>query len=102
MITVLKINAQRSVRDSNVVDNGTDITDVQDNTPKSKKTKVTPNQPATRLQHETSIIEIDNLDDPLTERLNKTNPTADIKMFFTPVPRVLGQDKGRMQCKLCK
>ena len=90
-----------------VVDNGTDIADVQDDAPKSKKPKATaataatPGQTAT-LQHETLIIEIDDLDDPLTERLNKSSPTADIKTFFTPLPLVLGQNKMRMQCKLCE
>ena len=90
-----------------MVDNGTDIADVQDDAPKSKKPKATaataatPGQTAT-LQNETSIIEIDDLDDPLTEQLNKSSPTVDIKTFFTPLPLVLGQNKTRMQCKLCK
>ena len=85
-----------------VVDNGTSIAKVQDDTPKSKKPKATPGQPAAQLQHEMSIIEIDDLDDPLTEQLNKTSPTADIKMFLTPVPQVPGQNKACMQCKLCE
>ena len=85
-----------------VVDNGTSIAEVQDYAPKSKKPKATPGQAAAQLQHEMLIIEIDDLDDPLTEQLNKTSPTADIKMFFTPVPHMPGQNKARMQCKLCE
>ena len=85
-----------------VIDNGTSIAKVQDDALKSKKPKATPGQAAAQLQHEMSIIEIDDLDDPLTERLNKTSPTADIKTFFTLVPQVPGQNKVHMQCKLCK
>ena len=53
-----------------VANNGTSIAKIQDDAPKSKKPKATPGQAAAQLQHEMSIIEIDNLDDPLTERLN--------------------------------
>ena len=85
-----------------VVNNGMSITEVQDDAPKFKKPKATPSQATAQLQHEMSIIEIDDLDDRLTERLNKTSPTADIKTFFTPVPQVPSQNKVCMQCKLFK
>ena len=50
-----------------VVNNGTSITEVQDDALKFKKPKATPSQATAQLQHEMSIIEIDDLDDPLTE-----------------------------------
>ena len=77
-----------------------DSTD-SDNTPKVKKSKATPHQVGSTLQADVSIIEIDDGDDQQVERLNKINPTADIKAFFTEVPRVEGQSKGRMKCNLC-
>lgn len=43
----------------------------------------------------------DGVHDPHEESLNKTNPTADIKAFFKPLPRVPGQLKSRMSCTLC-
>ncbi|KAH9027109.1 hypothetical protein EDB85DRAFT_1976911 [Lactarius pseudohatsudake] len=66
--------------------------------PKAKKLKRTPGQ---GLQTDVSIIEIDDVDDLQNERLNKTDPTADIKAFFTAVPRIPGQNKVRMQCGPC-
>ena len=48
-----------------------------------------------------SIIDIDDIDDPQDERLNRSDPTADIKFFFSPVPRLQGQSKRRMKCNLC-
>jgi ATP-dependent 26S proteasome regulatory subunit len=45
-----------------------------------KKSKKVSNQPAaTALQNKPSIIEIDDVDDLKTERLNKTQPMADLK-----------------------
>ena len=89
-----------------VVDNGADTIDVEVDTDshKSKKSKATstPGQSAARPQYNLSIISIDDTDDPQSERLNKTDATADIKEFFTPMPRVPGQDKVRMLCKLCE
>ncbi|KAH9162653.1 hypothetical protein EDB89DRAFT_1913142 [Lactarius sanguifluus] len=69
--------------------------------PKAKKLKKTPGQLTTGLQTDVSIIEIDDVDDLQNERLNRTDPTADIKAFFTAVPHVLGQNKERMRCNLC-
>lgn len=87
-----------------IIDNDTDTTDVPEDAQKQKKPKKTPGQVgqhATGLQTDISIIEIDDVDDPRNEWLNKTHPSADIKQFFVAVPRVPGQAKGRMQCKLC-
>ena len=61
-----------------------------------------PGQLATWLQHNTSIIEINDTNDPQTEQLKKTDALADIKEFFTPMPRVPGQEKARILCKLCE
>ena len=71
-----------------------------DDTPKAKKSKATSHQVGSALETDVSIIEIDG-DDQQVERLNKINPTADIKAFFTEIPRVLGQNKVRMKCKPC-
>jgi hypothetical protein len=81
------------------IDEDGDTTDVQDNAPKPKKSKVA-SQPV--LQKEALIIEIDDIDDWKNEWLNKSNPTADIKEFFVGTPRMPGQDKARMLCKLCE
>ena len=80
------------------------VTEVPVGASKAKKLKMTPGQHAmgaSGLQTDISIISIDDVDDLQTERLNKTNPTADIKEFFSVMPCVPGQDKVRMQCKLC-
>jgi hypothetical protein len=81
-----------------LIDNDADATDAED-APKAKKPKTTPGQ---GLQTDVSVIEIDDVDDPQSEQLNKTEPTADIKEFFTTLPRAPGQDKRRVQCKLCE
>ncbi|KAH8977137.1 hypothetical protein EDB92DRAFT_1958745 [Lactarius akahatsu] len=80
-------------------DNG-NTTDVPDDAPAAKKLKTTTSQ-AIGLQADISIISIDDVDDLEHERLNKTDPTADIKQFFSATPPVPGQEKGRMLCKLC-
>lgn len=76
-------------------------TDTPDDAPKTKKSKKTPSQHV-GLQNESSIISIDDTDDIQNERLNKIDATADIKEFFIPLPPLPGQDKGRMQCMLCR
>jgi hypothetical protein len=50
---------------------------------------------------DTSIIDIDDIKDPEDEPLNRSDPTADLKYFFTPTPRLPGQAKVRMRCYLC-
>ena len=71
-----------------------------DTAPQAKKSK-TSLTPVSREETLTSIIDIDDIEDPRDERLNKSDPTADIKAFFTAVPHVSGQPKGRMKCNLC-
>ena len=73
-----------------------------DDAPKLKKAKAMPPQVGSVLEAEVSIIETDDHDDDQqVEQLNKMSPTADVKAFFTEVPRVPGQNKGRMKCNLC-
>ena len=71
--------------------------------PTAKKTKTSPpsEQAPSHVLADSSIIEIDDIDDPRDERLNKNDPTADIKYFFSLVPRIPGQNKRRMKCKVC-
>ena len=83
-------------------DDDTDLTEVLDNAPEPKKAKMTPDQPATGLQVDISIISIDNVEDLQNEWLNKNYPTANIKEFLTALPAVLGHGKGRVLCKLCR
>ena len=89
-----------------VVNNSADTTDVEVDTDshKFKKSKATstPGQSAARPQYNLSIINIDDTNDPQSKQLNKTDTMVDIKEFFTPMPRVPGQDKVCMLCKLCE
>ena len=73
------------------------------NAPVSKKTKISPlsGQDDGHVLADSSIINIDDIDDPCDERLNKSNPTADIKYFFSIVSCEPGQKKRRMKCNLC-
>ena len=74
--------------------------------PVSKKAKTSPSS-GQDLSHapgppaDGSIIDINDIDDPGSEQLNKSSPTADIKYFFSVVPRVDGQTKRQMKCNLC-
>ena len=88
--------------DQPTTDDDTDLTDVLDNAPEPKKAKTTSDQPATGLQADISIISIDDVEELQNERLNKNDPTADIKEFFTALPAVPGHGKGRVLCKLCR
>jgi hypothetical protein len=72
--------------------------------PKAKKAKKASDQgapAASQLHGDASIITIDDIDDPRDERLNKTDPTADIREFFVAVPPGPGETKSRMKCNLC-
>jgi hypothetical protein len=89
-------------RPSIVIDDDGDTTDTLEEAPKTKKLKKMPGLQATALQAECSIISIDDVDDIKLDRLNKSDPTADIKEFFIPAPRIPGQDKGCMICRLCQ
>jgi hypothetical protein len=83
--------------DSVVVISPTTSDDIPDPAPQTKKPKMS----LTSSVSQTSIIDIDDIDDPREEQLNKSNATADIQEFFTVVPRLPGQTKGRMKCDPC-
>ena len=83
------------------IDDDADTTDALSDAPKTKKLKKAPSQ-TVGLQNEASIISIDDVDDLRDKRLNKSDPTVDIKEFYIPIPLAPGQDKGHMLCKLCQ
>ncbi len=64
--------------------------------PKLKRPKLTVSP-----GHQEPEVPIINIDDIEDEQLNKSDPTADIKYFFTKVPHVPGQVKRRLRCNLC-
>jgi hypothetical protein len=68
---------------------------------KAKKAKKASDQDTSQLHADSSIITIDDIEDPRDERLNKTDPTADIREFFVAVPPGPGENKPRMKCNLC-
>ena len=78
--------------------NNDDASDSPDEAPIAKKSKPVA---TTGLQSDVSIIEIDDVEGIQDEQLNKTDATADIKEFFTPVPCLPGDDKERVKCDLC-
>jgi hypothetical protein len=55
----------------------------------------------TGLYADVSIISIDDVDHAQVEPLNKTDPSANVKEFFKFLPLAPGQEKRRVQCKLC-
>jgi hypothetical protein len=70
--------------------------------PKKAKTSAMLGDQAIQGEHsDISIIDIEDIKDPDDERLNKSEPTADIKHFFTAIPSLPGQTKRRMKCTLC-
>ncbi|KAI9448728.1 hypothetical protein BJY52DRAFT_1193228 [Lactarius psammicola] len=81
-------------RKTTITNDDPDLTDVPDNAPKAKKTKVI-------VHADISIISINDGGDLESEPLNKTHPTTDIKAFFTSVPLLPGQKKEYMKCNLC-
>ena len=68
---------------------------------KKKTSAASGDQELSRGLSSVSIIDIDDIDNPLDKRLNKSNPTADIKEFFLLAPHMPGQPKRRMKCNLC-
>ena len=77
------------------------VSDVPNAAPSAKKAKPT-TKSATGPPSNISIISIDDIDNPQDKLLNKTDPTTDIRNFFSKAPCALGQDKDHMQCKLCQ
>ncbi len=53
------------------------------------------------LHSDVQIVDINNVDDPHDEPLNKLDPTADIKAFFTSLPHVSGHSKQHVSCNMC-
>ena len=72
-------------------------------TPATKKAKISQSsgQESPLILADSSIIDIDDIDNPCEEQLNKLFPAADIKHFFSLVSHVSGQTKGQMKCNLC-
>ena len=73
-------------------------------TPTLKKTRTL--QPSDTLDDlgmhtDVLVMDMDDASDPREEALNKTDPTADLKYFFTSAPPAPGQTKARMRCNLC-
>src|SRR6266404_9670332 len=50
------------------------------------------------LNSDVQIVDINDIEDPRSERLNKTNPTADLKHFFTTLACVSNEPKQRTRC----
>jgi hypothetical protein len=76
--------------------------DARDPAPKPKRMKMfTTSDPSDPGDGDggPSMIEID--EDPRDERLNRSDPTADIKAFFTLAPHEAGQSKRHMKCNPC-
>src|SRR6266404_2713421 len=76
-----------------------DDSDCADVTTNSKRPKT--NAHDGTIPIDVQIIDIDGVEDPRDERLNKIAPTADLKEFFTTLARVLHQPKVRVRCNLC-
>jgi hypothetical protein len=83
--------------DSVIVVSPTTSDDAPDTAPKAKKAKPAL-APGDSLG---SIIDIDNVEDPRGELLNKTTATADIDFFFNVIPPKKDQEKMYMECDSC-
>ena len=83
----------------------TSINDNEHDMPTAKKPKTLgPSDTLDDLGMHTDVqvMDIDDVSDPREEVLNKTDPAADIKFFFTTAPPAPGQTKTRMGCNLCR
>jgi hypothetical protein len=85
--------------DSVIIVSPTTSDDAPDVAPKTKKPKNS--QALGDVHADISVIDIDDIENPQDEPLNRSNASADIKQFFTVVPRLPGQVKGCMRCNLC-
>jgi hypothetical protein len=81
--------------DSVIVVSPTTSNDAHDPAPKAKKLK------RSMAPQESSLLSIDDIDDPNNKLLNKSSATADIQEFFSLAPPAPGQSVSRMQCNLC-
>jgi hypothetical protein len=72
--------------------NGADA-DAPDKARNPKKAKTSASSGDQGEPSEISVIDTEDINDPDDEQLNKSQPTADIKCFFVPVPVLPGQTK---------
>jgi hypothetical protein len=76
--------------------------EVTDTARTAKRAKVLPSQKPSPVLADSSIIDINDIDDPRDEQLNKSDATADIRFFFAPVTPEAGQKTvTHMRCKTC-
>ncbi|KAH9166752.1 hypothetical protein EDB89DRAFT_1905937 [Lactarius sanguifluus] len=87
--------------DSIITVSSTASDDAPDTARKFKKSKTAVSSGAQDAHSDVSVINIDDIGDPEDERLNRSEPTADIKHFFTILACLPGQTKRRMKCNLC-
>ena len=78
-----------------------DINDGMLTTKKAKTVRPSDTVDSLGMHSDVQVMDIDDVADPRTESLNKSDATADIKFFFTLVPSPPGQAKLRMRCNLC-
>ncbi|KAH9017915.1 hypothetical protein EDB84DRAFT_1566647 [Lactarius hengduanensis] len=69
--------------DSIITVSSTAFDDAPDTARKFKKSKIAVSSGAQDAHSDVSVINIDDIGDPEDERLNRSEPTADIKHFFT-------------------
>jgi len=91
----------RSLSSDSVIDLSSSTSDVADTVPAAKRTKTSLASPRHVVLTETSILEIDDIDDPRDERLNKAKPIADLIFFFELIPALPGQVTDHARCKTC-
>jgi len=81
------------------LDNYTDSPDDNVNHKKTKKSHDSSSDNVD-IHSNVKIMDIDDIEDP-QESLNKSNPMADLKNFFSNMPRLLDQTKQCVRCNLC-
>jgi hypothetical protein len=73
-----------------------------DTAPTAKRVKAPAASPSRAALTENSIIEIDDIDDPRDEQLNRSNAIADIAFFFELIPAANDQEKHHARCTTCQ
>ena len=95
------LRATSSISSDGVIDLSSYTSDAADNAPAAKRAKTSPALPSHAVLTESSILEIDDVDDPRDERLNKSEPIADLMFFFELIPARPGQVRDHAKCKTC-
>jgi predicted membrane-bound mannosyltransferase len=95
---------KRPVSDTGHGRASTPMDDIGDGAPISKRPRTL--KPSDTLDEfgmhtDVQVIDIDDASDPREESLNKSNWTADISFFFTPVDTPKGQAVKEVTCDLC-